>query len=412
MAKNRSRKWGFLLLLALLLTARLGYGFGIKRSKPLPRKWAKVSRGVIRKTIITTGVVTPEDGAEIKVGSRVSGKVEKLFVRVGDKVKRGDPIAVIEHADLQEKVAEKKAFLEEKQAELKALLVERPIDIARQREKIEEVKAQLDLAEATYRRYKELLPEKLISQEEVDRQLKEVLVYRSRLAAAEKNLAYMERKFKNDQRILKAKIRQLAAQLRLSRIMLGYAFIKSPIDGTVAKISTPEGETVAAQLSSPTFVWIIDLDKLWVSTYVDETDIGKVKKGQEALFRVDAYPGLTFKGTVEEIYPKAEVRDNMVTYKVIVKIKDLPEKRKLLRPEMTAYTTIIIKEKKDALLVPAQAVKIVDGQNVVFVKGKKGVEKHPVKTGWTDKSKIEIREGLREGQEVLIQGFSRELLKP
>lgn len=411
MTRKRSRNL-LLTLFILLLLGRSGYGFGITRSKPLPKKWAKVSRGTIRKTIITTGVITPEDGAEIKVGSRVSGKVEKLFVKVGDKVKKGDPIAVIEHADLQEKVAEKKAALEEKEMELKALLVQRPIEIERQKNKIEEVKAQLILAQTTYRRYKELLPEKLISKEEVDRQLKEVLVYKSRLAVAKKDLVYMERKFKDDQRILKAKIRQLRAQHRLSKITLGYAFIKSPIDGTIAKISTPEGETVAAQLSSPTFVWIIDLDKLWVSTYVDETDIGKVQTGQSVTFRVDAFPGVTFHGTVGEIYPKAEVRDNMVTYRVIVKINDPPEKRRLLRPEMTAYTTIIVKEKEGVLLVPVQAVKIVAGKHVVLVKGKKGAEKREVTTGWTDSGMVEVREGLREGESVLVQGFTQALLNP
>jgi len=366
---------------------------------------------MIRQTIITTGVVRPEDGAEIKVGSRVSGKVEKLFVKVGDRVKKGDPIAVIEHEDLQVKVVEKEAALIEKREELKALLAQRPLEIERQGEVIEEVKAQLAQAQTTYHRYLELLPEKLISQEDVDRQHREVLVFQSRLAAERKQLIYMKRKFVDDKRILKAKLKQLTAQCQLAKINLNYAFIKSPIDGTVAKISTPEGETVAAQLSAPTFVWIIDLDKLWVSTYVDETDIGKVRKGQRVTFRVDAFPGVSFHGKVGEIYPKAEIRDNMVTYDVIVRIADLPEKQRLLRPEMTAYTTIIAKERAKALLVPVQAVKIIEGKSVVFVKRGKGVEKQRVLTGWTDSGKVEIRKGLREGQEVLIQGFTRELLK-
>ncbi len=411
MCRSRSLKIAVCWLLILGIPG-VAFSFGITRSKPLPRKWATITRGLIRKTIITTGVVTPQDGAEIKVGSRVSGKVERLFVKVGDHVKRGDPIAVIEHADLQVKVDDKKAALEEKQAELHALLVQRPIEIDRQREKISEIAAQLALAMKTYQRYQELLPEKLISKEDVDRQQKEVLVHESRLAAAKKELVYMQAKFKDDQRILKAKIQQLVAQYRLAKIILGYAFITSPIDGTIAKISTPEGETVAAQLSSPTFVWIINLDKLWVSTYVDETDIGKVRQGQEVLFRVDAFPGVTFHGEVEEVYPKAEVRDNMVTYRVIVAIKDLPEKRRLLRPEMTAYTTIIVKEKRNVLIAPVQAVKLINGKSVVFVKKGKGLKERVVTTGWTDRGKVEIREGLKEGDKVLIQGFPRKKIHP
>ena len=411
MWQKRSLNLAFCWILILSFPG-ISFCFGITRSKPLPKKWEKVTRGLIRQTIITTGVVTPQDGAEIKVGSRVSGKVERLYVKVGDRVRKGSPIAVIEHEDLQVKVNDKKAALEEKKAELRAIKVQRPIEIARQRENIGEIAAQLALAKKTYQRYRELLPEKLISKEDVDRQYKEVLVYESRLAAAKKQLVYMQAKFKNDQQILKAKIKQIMAQYRLAKIILGYAFINSPIDGTIAKISTPEGETVAAQLSSPTFVWIINLDKLWVSTYVDETDIGRVRKGEEVLFRVDAFPGVTFHGVVKEIYPKAEVRDNMVTYRVIVTIQDLPEKRRLLRPEMTAYTTIIVKEKRNALLAPVQAVKLINGKSVVFVKGAKGIEKRDVTPGWTDNGRVEIRTGLKEGEEVLVQGFPRKKIRP
>ena len=159
-------------------------------------------------------------------------------------------------------------------------------------------------------------------------------------------------------------------------------------------------------------MWIINLDKLWVSTYVDETDIGKVHKGQAVIFHVDAFPGMSLYGEVKEIYPKAEIRDNMVTYDVIVRITDPSEKRRLLRPEMTAYTTIVVKEKKDAVQVPVQAVKIIKGKSVVFLKGVKGIERREVSAGWADGGKVEIRKGLKPGQDVLIQGFSREFLKP
>ena len=410
MWRRHSRKFFFSFLIILSVTGT-GYGFGISKSKPLPVKWVKVTKGVIRQTIITTGVVQPEDGAQIKVGSRVSGKIEKLFVKVGDAVNPGDPVAVIEHHDLQVKVAEKKAEYEVMRETLRALLAQRPLEIARQKEKITEVKAQLDQSRITWRRYQELLPEKLIAREDVDLKHKEVLVFQSRLAAEKSQLEYMERKFGDDKRILKAKLDKSAAQVQLAKINLGYAFIKSPIGGTIAKISTPEGETVAAQLSSPTFVWIINLDKLWVSTYVDETDIGKVHKGQPVIFHVDAFPGMSLHGVVKEIYPKAETRDNMVTYDVIVDITDPPKKRRLLRPEMTAYTTIIVKEKRNAIQIPVQAVKIIKGKRVVFFKGKKGIEQREILAGWLDSGKIEIRKGLKPGQEVLIQGFNQGLLK-
>src|SRR6185436_14338632 len=86
------------------------------------------------------------------------------------------------------------------------------------------------------------------------------------------------------------------AALASAETQLGYARIHAPIAGVVASVATQEGETVAASLAAPTFVTLLDLSRLELLTYVDETDIGRVRPGQEVRFTVDTYPGHDFPG--------------------------------------------------------------------------------------------------------------------
>ncbi len=89
--------------------------------------------------------------------------------------------------------------------------------------------------------------------------------------------------------------------------------------GVVASVSTQEGETVAASFAAPTFVTLLDLARLEVWAYVDETDIGRIHRGQDATFTVDTYGDDEFAGRVTAIYPQAEIRDNVVNYVAVIR---------------------------------------------------------------------------------------------
>ena len=117
--------------------------------------------------------------------------------------------------------------------------------------------------------------------------------------------------------------RELAdAQLSEARVNLSYATITAPISGVIGSVTTQEGETVAAGLNAPTFVVIVDLDRLQVNAFVDEVDIGKVALGQRVTFNVDAFPAQDFTGAVAAIYPSATIQDNVVKYVVAIDIDD------------------------------------------------------------------------------------------
>ncbi|MFP4250419.1 MAG: efflux RND transporter periplasmic adaptor subunit, partial [Armatimonadota bacterium] len=162
----------------------------------------------------------------------------------------------------------------------------------------------------------------------------------------------------------RAQVEQARAALREAEAKLSYTQIHAPISGVVGSVTTQEGETVSAGLSAPTFITIVDLDRLEVHAFVDETDIGRITDGQEALFFVDAHPDQEFTGEVTAIYPKAEMEQNVVEYDVVIVIDDT---HGLLKPDMTANVTIMMEAREDVLTVPNAAIRREGGRRVVYV---------------------------------------------
>lgn len=308
------------------------------------------TRRDIGSTVIATGIIKPSVGSEVRVGCRVSGIVNKLHVNVGDHVKKGQLLAELDHTELEARYNQATASLKNAQAKLQYAKV----DVERKRE---------------------LSKESLISQNELDEAERAYDVAKSELEQSEANLDY-------------------------AHIQLEYTKIKAPISGVVASVSTQEGETVAASFTAPTFVTIIDLNRLEVWAYVDETDIGRINESQQAFFTVDTYTDTDFEGRVTAIYPKAEIQDNVVNYVTILKIID--SQGKILRPEMTTTVTIYLEKRENVLTVPNNAVEREEGQKYVFVSQNDQIIKKQVKVGWKDKRYTEILEGLEEGENVVI----------
>jgi macrolide-specific efflux system membrane fusion protein len=193
---------------------------------------------------------------------------------------------------------------------------------------------------------------------------------------------------------------QAKATLADSSTQLGYTQIIAPIAGVVSAVSTQEGETVAASFAAPTFVTLLDLSRLEVWAYVDETDIGRIRIGQKAGFTVDTYGDREFDGTVTAIHPKAEIRDNVVDYVVVVRFT--PPRDFVLRPEMTTTVKVDLERHMNVLALPIRAVRREGSRAFVLSRNTGKTERHWVSTGVRDDSYWEIAGGLREGDEVLI----------
>lgn len=340
-------------LLTLALASSLGaYKFFNGRGdKETAFQTEAIRKRTIASTVQATGVIRAKIGAEVKVGARISGRVEKLYANIGDEVKKGQVIARLEQKDLHAKVNEAKMNL-----------------------KI--VEANLDLAQKNLQRMQNLYAKDFVSRDKVD---------------------VAERDYKAAQ----AQANQIRETIRFNEAQMSYATIVAPISGVIASVTTQQGETVSASsLNVPTFVTIVDLNRLEVYAYVDETDIGKIKPGFEATFTVDSFPDKDFKGTVSAVYPKATIQDNVVYYITIISIEN-PEGK--LKPDMTVNATIYLNKRENVLAVPNKAIKREGGRKVVQVieNGKPALR--TVKTGWKDSSHTEVLEGLREG-DVVVTG--------
>jgi len=158
----------------------------------------------------------------------------------------------------------------------------------------------------------------------------------------------------NQYNTAKNQVKNYEAQLQSARKNLSYTDIYSPIDGTVLSRNVSEGQTVAASFSTPTLFSIAkDLTKMQVKAAVDEADIGNVKKGQRAVFSVDAFPKAEFEGTIREIRLQPSVSANVVTY---VTLLDAPNKEMKLKPGMTASITVYTSEIDSTLLISARSI--------------------------------------------------------
>ena len=387
-------------LLFLITFVFLFYGCNKnKKKKFVPKGVAKVKRGTIYLIVTATGAVKPQVGAQVKVGARISGKVEKLFVTRGDKVKAGQLIAIIEHKDLLDQVKRYKALYEEALARLKEIKRVYPLRIKSEEAKLKALKAELEEAKKEYEKNRGLFKEGLISEIALSRLQKDYEVKYQQYQSELENLKALKQEFyhKLDEAI--ARLQAAKSDWDLAKQQLSYAYIYAPISGVVSDVTTQQGETVVAGLNAPTFITVIDLSKLQVDCYVDETDIGKLKPGDKATFTVDAFPGKKFKAIVKTIYPGAIIKNNVVFYDVVLKI--LSPYKNLLRPEMTAQVKIVAGRRDNVLIVPSRAVKIdTQGNYYVMVKrGNKWVKK-VVQIGWESLGKTQIVSGLKEGEEV------------
>jgi len=360
----------------------------------------QVKRGPIRRMVVSTGTVKPQVGAEVKVGARVSGRVEKLLVSIGQQVKAGQVVALIEHEDLEAKLRQAQAELNADKARLERVKTTGPKEIARAQAELTEAKATVDLTTLDFDRQQKMRTSDLVAQDALDRAREKHLVAQARLTAATAKLNQVQHSYQQDVKVAQADLAASQAKLVTAQVNLNYSTIRAPIDGVVSSVSTQEGETVAASLSAPTFITIVDLARLQVDDFVDETDIGLVKVGQKAFFTVDAYPDKKFMGAVDAIQPSAKIVDDVVYYPVTIKI--LGDYQNQLKPEMTATVSIVAGVRRGVLLIPAPAIRRKGGKTMVYVRRDGQVTLQPVQVGWTENLRAEITDGLKEGETVII----------
>ncbi len=362
---------------------------------------ATVKKGNIKDIINATAIVKTQVQSYVKVGARASGKIQKMTVDVGDNVKKGQLIAIIDQREYIKDIKRAEADYKRNLAQLEEIKKIYPLKIKEAKEKLQSSKAKFEYAKWKYEREKKLLAQEFTTKEDFQRAERELEVAKADLNLKKTILNRLENEYKIKLNELERQVELSKENLEKAKIRLSYTEIYSPIDGIVSKITAREGETVVAGLQVANLITILDPTKLEVRIYTDETDIGKVKVGQKVIYYTDAYPNKKFDGVISKIYPEPVVKENIVYYMSIVKVK--PEYAKYLHPEMTVYSKIIVGEKNNVLLVPNSSLKYENGRQYVYKIQNGNPIKTYVKTGIIGENYTEILDGLKEGDKIAVK---------
>jgi HlyD family secretion protein len=568
---------------------------------------APVTRGDLLETISATGSVTAQTGAQVKIGSQITGTIKRLFADIGSFVKANQVIAELDLPDLEAQVAQSEASLSQSQSSLVAAqtryaqqqtgvgmlhtqissaveqaradlraaqarlnsaqataqqqTVQTPQDVLRAQTAVSVARAALSTAQSNLKqtqasinlqianaqedlnqskanaansssnlkRQQDLNVKGFVADALVDQAKAQALVDQSHIQASQQNLDLSKAKAAadlqsahdlvtqaqqnvaaaqaalttaqagtytvasrqadvqnaraavntsqaalqtalgnttqnalKDQDVLQAQeaiktaqdaVSVAKSQVDYQKAQLAKTVIRSPISGTVLQLAQQQGETLAAGLSAPTLIVVADLTRLQVDAYVDETDIGKVRMGQEADITVDAFPKAPFKGKVTKIASGSTIQNGVITYDVTFSIEKPSQKpgdmaggsamnsrgagnaggggrgnagagsgqgrrgngggrrdiTKILKPDMTASVVLQTGKRENVLLVPAESVKQGSRGSTVnvltVVDGKKEVQPRPVKTGGSDGINTEISDGVKEGDIIVRAGL-------
>ena len=398
----RILKWLFLLL---LLAGGGLYAAKMYLKKPEPPKvitTAEVTTGDVRKVLEATGIIKAQVGAIVKIGARATGTIKEMNVKVGDEVKKDQLIAVIDSRELRSQLDEAEAKLARANAELSQVETVYPRRIAEAMAELHLSQAKYDYAASSLKRQDELFKKELVARDVLDAARRDSLVSQNEVLARQASLVRVQTEFEKE--AIKAQKVKEEAQAVIDTVntKISYTHIVSPINGVVAVVTSQAGETVVAGLQVANLITVLDPSRLEMWIYVDETDVGQVRPGLPVEFRVDSYPGATFKGSVDQIYPQPEIRDNIVYYQALVRLD--PVESAKLRPEMTTQCQIVVQEKKGVLVIPNAALKWIGDRQVVFaVIDGGGVREVLPKLGLEGLNETEILDGLRAGEKVATQ---------
>ena len=298
----------------------------------------------IRPYIETTGTLKADE--EVIVSSEVDGIIKKITVDEGSSVGAGTLLAEINQIDY--------------------VLEERRWDAA-----LKQAQASLANAKAEYQRKESLFKEELITKQQFDD-------VSTRVTLAEADLS-------------RAKASLDTARERLSRTK-----IYSPLSGMVKEKKVSSGDFVHS--GSPLFQ-LIKIDQLKLTFTISEKDIAGLKTGQEVVFTVDSFPGKNFKGRVNLLYPNLEERTRTLQAEAIV-----PNANHLLKPGFFARVTIYTGATREVVVAPLTALMYDNSTISIFVVDGNVAHARIVKTGGKYEEDIEIIEGLKEKEQIVIVG--------
>ncbi|AZE18461.1 efflux RND transporter periplasmic adaptor subunit [Pseudomonas chlororaphis] len=343
----------------------------------------QVSRGTIESSVTALGTLQPR--RYVDVGAQASGQIRKIHVEAGDPVKEGQLLVEIDPATQQAKLDASRFSIENLQAQL------------------QEQRAQNELARQKYQRQQNLAAGGATRDEDVQTARAELKATQARID------------------MIQAQIRQAQASLRSDQAELGYTRIYAPMSGTVVAVDAREGQTLNAQQQTPLILRIARLSPMTVWAEVSEADIGHVKPGMSAYFTTLSGGTRRWTSTVRQILPippkplnessqgsgspnssSKSGSGRVVLYTVLL---DVDNADNTLMAEMTTQVFFVAERAQDVLTAPIAALQgsAESGMQLARVVAKNGsIEERKVRVGISDRLRIQILDGLAEGDHLLI----------
>jgi HlyD family secretion protein len=431
-----AKKIAIIVGVIVLLGAIVGFTVNQKQKNVVTVQTGKVTRQDITSVVTASGEIKPKNF--VNVGANAMGRIVKLYVKEGDKVKKGQILAQLENIQSAADVEQMKAALASSQTDAIASEAALKTAIAQSNS------SQADLAQKKldYQRAQGLDQNGLIAKQDFETKRS---AYEVAQAVAEHDRALVAQARANVDSA-RGHVNSARAQLVHFNDVLSKTIYQAPYDGVVTNLPVHEGETVVMGIqNSPgsTLMTVADMNVITAEVQVDETDIVNVKLGQDAEVTIDAIPGQTFKGKVTEIGDNAIVRSTGVStsqstgssqeakdFKVVVTLTNPPEN---LRPGLSTTARITTGAEHSVLTIPIQALTMRDKKGLevqntnkggaqtvstgslkkepqelqgVFVIGKDHkAEFRTVETGLTGASDIEVKSGLNEGDEIITGSY-------
>lgn len=382
------RKHRRLLLIAGAVScAAIAAGLWLRPTPPPPLQLASVVRGNIEQVVEATGTLKPS--RLVSVGAQVSGRIETLHVKLGDKVKAGDPIADIDSRTQRNALLSAQAAQRTARANRDALATD------------------LRQYELTLQRQQRLVASQLVARADFDAAKAKVEATREQITA------------------LDGEIVQRQTDVDIAQTNLEYTRITAPTDGTVLAVVARQGQTVNAVQSAPTIVMLGNQDVMTVYAEISEADVVHTTVGQEAFFTILGDAGRRYSSTLRDIAPAPESITNEDTSSLASPALsggsrtamyyngqfDVDNTDGRLRSYMTAQVRIVLGRAHNVLTIPSAALgaRAGDGSYTVQVRGADGrAMARRITIGLDDQIQVEVRGGLKEGDQVVLTQASDE----
>ena len=420
--ESGGRKWmvlGAIALAAIVVAAMIAFTPAGTDLRDLGAKSREVAVTLVARLVPSADSVVLTAGGyiiphrRIEVSSKISGRVERLLVEKGDLVRSGQVLAYLDEREIRAQLEQARATRLAADARLKeALSGSRPQEIQRATAALEEAEATAKTASYSLDRARRLHTGGVLAQQELDNAQNAYDVAVAQAKVARENLELARIGPRQEQiDLARAQLAESEAAVRWLEAQLENTVIRAPVDGTVLERLIEQGEMVTTGYVSgrgakSAFCSIANLKDLEVELDINESDISRVRVGQDCAVSPDSYPDRKYKARVREIAPEANRQKATIQVKVAIEAPD-----EYLRPETNAKVNFL-EQKKDAtavresrILIPKTAlVTGGSGSDVFVVKGGRAV-RQSVEAGREFWGQVEVRSGLAGGEQLIVRGL-------